>query len=296
VIAPYEKQQAGGNDIIQIVVTRNCDIFNCSNCTQLLPFRRDAWNMSLDCAERALKSMQGWPGVVALFGGNPCVHPEFPALCELWQHYIPEQRQRGLWTNHLKKHGEIIHKTLWPHGRFNLNVHANQSALDDMLRWLPGIPIYGQSPSWHGSMLLDYRDFGFSDQQWEKSREDCDINRNWSAGVYERDGEPFAYFCEVAGSLDGVRGENNGIPCEPGWWKKPMSEFQHQVERCCNRGCGVPLRCKGNRDVQDIYDVSASWTSHTQNRAGKINLALCDNTLPETTYELTDYQELRGSK
>lgn len=42
-IAPYEKFSTGGNDVIQIVVTRKCDVFDCYSlrfCLAASPARR----------------------------------------------------------------------------------------------------------------------------------------------------------------------------------------------------------------------------------------------------------------
>lgn len=292
-LMPLDKIRNKANDICQIVVTRNCCVFSCSNCTQLLPFRKDVRNMSLECVEEAIASMRGWPGVIAIFGGNPVVHPQFPEICEIVKRLIPNQAQRGLWTNNLHNHGDLIRETFWPHGRFNLNVHGDLEAAAEMNRCLPGKPIFGESGrDHHGGMLMDYRDYGLTEEQWIEKREKCDINQNWSAGIYERDGRPYAYFCEVAGSLDGVRGENNGVLAEPGWWLRPIEAFDHQIKRCCDRGCGVPLRTVGHEDREAVYDISPSWAEATATRTGKVEIQVHE-TLPQESHELTDYLGLR---
>lgn len=296
-LAPIDKIRNGGNDIIQVVITRSCNLFSCSNCTQLLPFRKDAKEMSLECIEEALISLAGWPGVIACFGGNPTSHSRFPEVCALWKKHVPEQRQRGLWTNDLLRHGEVSKETFWPRGRFNLNAHGNKKAADEMRRWLPGVPVYGERGDiHHAAMLLDRRDYGVSDEEWAVAREQCDVNRNWSSGVYQGpDGRPYAYFCEVAGSLSGVRGENNGVLAEPGWWKQPMSHFAGQVASCCDRGCGVPLRGRGHRDTDDTYDVSPSWVELTTERLGKVTVETHAQR-PPLVHENTDYAGLRKEK
>lgn len=289
-LAPVDKIRNGGNDIIQIVVTRSCSIFTCSNCTQLLPFRKDVLHMSVDCFREAVRSLDGWPGVRAIFGGNPCNHPEFDKLCGILAEEVPDQRKRGLWTNDLLRHGAVAKETFWPHGRFNLNVHANSKAADAMREWLPGIPIYGESGAiHHAGMMLDRKDYNLSEGEWVSLRERCDINQKWSSGIYQgADGRPYAYFCEVAGSLSGVRGENNGILATPGWWQKPMSEFADQVRTCCDRGCGVPLKGRGHQDSEDTYDISPSWVELTTDRIGKAAVQ-CHDERPAMVHENTDY-------
>lgn len=265
-LAPIDKQRKGGNDIIQVVVTTACDR-NCSNCTQLLAFRTDYKFMSIACFRAAVQSLEGWPGIVALFGGNPCVHPKFAELCHIMTEFVPPER-RGLWTNNVFKHGAIAAQTFGK-GRLNLNAHGDPEAFAEMNRWFPGrvIPESKDRASWHSAILADYRDLGISEDAWIRSRERCDINQKWSAAIVERNGAPYGYFCEVAASLDGIRGVNNGIPALHGWWKRPMEFFGDQVRNCCDRGCGVPLRLKGHLDRDEIYDITESWAGATQGKA-----------------------------
>ena len=322
-LTPHDKVSRRGNDIIQIVVTRVCDIHTCSNCTQLLPHRVDPQHMSLECAELALKSVEGWPGVTAMFGGNPVTHPQFVELCELWRKYVPNQRQRGLWTNHLMtdEKGKAAQETFYPHGRFNLNVHESEKAAQMMQRWLPGVKIWGRRPSHHGMLLGDHKDLGVSEADWVAAREKCDINQKWSSGVYARDvtcehcdgtgthrtepwscsfcnskgtvQRPFTYFCEVAGSIDGVTGENNGLPAEVGWWKRPISDFDHQIKGCCDKYCVVPLRLKGHTDNERVYDITPSVVHLTAKPKGPVTTEVHE-TVHATIKETTDYQKLRS--
>jgi hypothetical protein len=293
-LAPLEKVESRRNDIVQIVITRKCSVHTCSNCTELLPFRKDAPEMSLECVEEALVSLDGWPGVRAAFGGDPCSHSRFPEVCALWKKHVTNQRQRGLWTSNILRHGSVARDTFWPNGRFNLNVHGNSKAADEMRKWLPGIPIYGETGRiHHGAMLLDRRDFAVSDDEWIALRETCDINQKWSSAVVQGpDGKPRAYFCEVASALDSIRGEDHGVPAVPGWWRQPMEHFQHQVSGCCDRGCGVPLRRQGHQDTDDTYDISKSWLPVIENPRGKVKVQ-CHEELPPPVHELTDYAGLR---
>lgn len=181
---------------------------------------------------------------------------------------IPQQHRRGLWSNNLMGHGKVVRDTFWPKGRFNLNAHANPEAANEIDRWLPGRLIRSSrdNASWHSPVMLDYRDYGITESEWIEARENCDINTRWSSAIVERNGKPFAYFCEVAAAMDGVRGENHGIPAMPGWWAKKMPEFEHQVKECCDRGCGVPLKGLGSLDRDDTYDISPSMVPLTIGR------------------------------
>lgn len=289
--APTDKS----NDTIQLIVTRRCDLHSCSNCTQLLPFRKDVPSMSPDVFRKALRSLEGWPGIYGVFGGNPCTHPQFADLMQILVEEVPEQRQRGLWSNNLMKHGALVRDVFYPHGRFNMNAHADETAAAAIDKWLPGklIPESRSNPAWHGGILLDRRDYDIDEATWVDLRENCDINVNWSAAIAEHDGEPYAYFCEVAAALDGVRGVNNGILATPGWWRWKMDRFQGQVANCCDAGCGVPLRTRGHLDRDDTYDISPSWHPLTAEREGKIKLAVHEK-MPPSSRELTDYMKRRS--
>jgi hypothetical protein len=294
--APTEKK----NDTIQIEVTRSCNLYSCSNCTRLLPFRQDTLHMSVDVFRQALRSLNGWRGIRGVFGGNPCSHPKFADLMQVLVEEVPDQRQRGIWTNDLMKHGSLVRDVFYPLGRFNLNAHADGAAAAEIDRWLPGklIPTSRDRASWHSPILLDWRDMGLSESEWVAARETCDINQTWSAAILERDGQPFAYFCEVGGALDGMRGENHGIPAVEGWWRRGMDGFGDQVAQCCDRGCGVPLRRLGHKDIEDTYDYSASFIPLVNGKLkpGKVSGVLHDDMAPVVTDRVTDYQGLRSAK
>jgi hypothetical protein len=291
---PADKQQSGINDIIQIEITRRCDLYTCSNCTRLLPFRKDPLQMALDVFTEAVDSLADWPGVVALFGGNPCTHTRFADVCRILAERVPPSR-RGLWTNHTRSHGALC-REVFAGGRLNLNAHGDPLAFEEMSRWFPGRVIRGtdERPSWHAAILVDYRDLGIAPEAWEWARERCDVNRRWSAILQERDGRAVAYFCEIAGAIDGVTGERHGIPAAPGWWKEPIGAYRDQIRNCCDRGCAIPLRLNGHLDAAAVYDVSPSWLPVIrENDARPVTLQV-HRDMPEHCREATDYVRVRG--
>jgi len=294
--APTDKT----NDTIQIVVTTACDIFNCSNCTQLLPFRRDYRHMSVDVFREALRSLGGWSGIRGIFGGNPCVHPRFEDLMQILVEEVPNQKHRGIWTNNLCGHGPLVREVFYPNGRFNLNAHARELVAVNINKHLPGklIRTSRNRYSWHSPILLNWTDLGVSKEEWIALREQCDLNLHWSAAILERDGKPYAYFCEVAGALDGIRGENNGILAEPGWWCWKMDRFANQVEMCCDRGCGIPLNRLGHREDAFVYDISASFGEICRSckTAKKVKIEEHSSMPEDGTEKPTDYQALRSRK
>jgi hypothetical protein len=299
-IAPFEKlQRLGGNRIIQVIVSRSCNIFTCSSCTQLLPYRRDALNMSVDVFRDAVRSLKDWPGVVALFGGNPVSHPRFADLCHILIEEIHDQGRRGLWTNDLLNddNGVVAKATFWPHGVHNLNTHGVASAAERFQKWLPGFTVLGTTqPSWHSPVMMNWRDLGMTEAEWVAARERCDVNRNWSGAIAEQQGEARGFFCEIAAALDGIRGEAHGVPAVAGWWRQGMAAFSDQVTQCCDRGCGIPLKFKGHLDKDEVYDCTASFVPLMNTPKARLVTPVVHVQAPERTREATDYQRIRSTE
>ena len=245
--------------IICIDVTNKCDL-SCSNCTRLLKNQDHFWEMTPENFRLALQSMKNYKGIIAMIGGNPCIHTKFAELCQIFREEIPNQHQRGLWTNNYFKHLEIIKETF---GALNLNPHNEERAnknLKDLhevmvnKRGFNGGFYVGNSE--HAPLLTAVKDIYPEKEMWEKIA-GCDINRDWSASIVQNKGKLRAYFCEVAASFDLARNTDNGHEVTLDWWKKPIREFGDQVKHFCT-GCGAPARLKGSidKDAVDTYTKS----------------------------------------
>ena len=126
--------------------------------------------------------------------------------------------------------------------------------------------------------------------------EKCDVNLNWSGAITERDGNLRVYFCEIASSFDHMYNEDNGLPCTPGWWKKPIGDYQDQINRWCP-SCGIPLKMKGHEDLDFKDDVSKTHLEKVQlTMKGKRLFKLHDSIGDGKTHEVTDYMHLRAKK
>lgn len=213
----------GGGGVVQIHLTRACSL-SCFNCTQLSNLRGPYTFMSLENFEKAVLSLQGYFGLVALFGGQPSLHPKFPKICEILVKHVPIEK-RGLWTNALNGHGAVCRETFLPKN-CNLNVHLSQAAYDEFKRdWPESNPFGLHEDSRHSSLWAAMRDVsvpadsyvteedrsklvkGMSDQirlltegEIYALASGCDINRDWSPLVGEFRGELRAWWCEIAGA------------------------------------------------------------------------------------------------
>lgn len=275
-VPPGKKRPSVGwlQGVIQIFITRACDL-KCFNCTQLSNLSGKPVMITVEEFEKALQSLEGYWGVVGMFGGNPATHPQFGEMCEIFQKYFPK-RQRGLWCNHPRGKGAIMRETFNPK-HSNLNVHLSREAYEEFVRdWPECKPeLKGMDgDSLHGPVYVSMKDMdqlpfpngklkeNTEENRWELISK-CDINQHWSAMLCPIPGKGLkAFFCEIAGAM-AMRYYNKpewaelGMDPVPGWWKRPMLDFRDQVKTACHN-CGVPMRLRGQLGVGgDHEEVSA---------------------------------------
>ena len=211
--------------VVQIDITSVCKK-HCIYCTRHLGHvsMPNRYTMTLEDVERALDSLEGWPNVVGIMGGEPLLHPQFKEIVALAEKRIPKPRLQ-LWTSGLPNttwenprkvpdiadHFGHIHYN--PHDATQLSVCRHQPltiAIDE------AVPDKGI--------------------MW-KLINDCWLPRLWAPSIVAAG----AYFCEVAGPLDAILyGGRHAWKVEPGWWKRPPEAFQEQVSKLCPH-CGMCL-------------------------------------------------------
>ena len=76
--------------LIQIEITNAC-FLECPNCTRFVGHNRKPYFMKLQMIEKAIDSLEGFPGGIGIMGGEPVLHPEFFEVCKLVQKNIPKQ-------------------------------------------------------------------------------------------------------------------------------------------------------------------------------------------------------------
>ena len=306
-VAPGQKRPLiwrGG--IIQIMVTRACDLA-CHHCTQGSNLAGKPAMMTPEQFDRACVSLEGYFGVVGMFGGNPTMHPQFGELCSIMRARVP-YLQRGLWCNNLRGKGADARITFNPR-HSNLNVHLSSEAAAEFRRdWPESAPfLKGEGvDSTHGSPWVAMKDvIPDEEDRWRRIGE-CDVNRYWSALIGVFRGELRAYFCEVAYSQaalhesnpdwDGTGGPmpDTGHEVAPGWWRRPMEAFRDQVETHCHN-CGIPLRRAGQLAIggeREEFSETHRWIARPKARdraiqviesIGHVRAEPATNYLPHTT-------------
>lgn len=257
------RENAYRGGIIQIRVTRLCDK-SCVNCTQGSNLKSPPKSehssppfMLPDQFEEAVASLEGYFGVVGVFGGNPAMSPYFEDYCRIMRERVPFHR-RGLWCNRLMGKGAAARETFCP-AVCNLNVHMDQNAYDEFRSdWPESMPFGLEQDSRHSPPWVSISDVIESEPERWSLIESCDINRNWSAIIGLHRGRLRAWFCEIAGAQAMLHETDDGWPdtgvaVSPGWWTLGHEAFAHQVEFHCMR-CGVPLRGHGDLAVTGINE------------------------------------------
>lgn len=259
--------------IICIDITNRCNL-GCSNCTRLLENQEGYWDMSLENFRLACKSLRDFPGMIAIIGGNPCMHRQFTEICKILVEEIPDKNKRGLWSNNVFKHTDLVVDTF---GGFNLNPHGDKKgemSLSEVYRRTNGKGNLYSGNSVHAPLLTAIKDLYGEVEMWDKISR-CDINQKWSATVIENNGKLRAYFCEVAASFDLARKTDYGFEVVPNWWNKPIQHFSSQIKAFCP-GCGAAARLKGtlDKDEVDTYTISNRDLIGISNKKNRINIEI----------------------
>lgn len=239
--------------VMQIWVTRACDL-SCFGCTQGSNLAGKPRMITVEQFDQACRSLDGYFGVVGMFGGNPATHPQFDELCRVMRARIPYE-QRGLWCNNLRGKGAHARITFNP-AFSNLNVHMSREAHDEFVRDWPECAhvVKGlDGDSRHSPPYVAMQDVVPDEAERWRLIETCDINRLWSAMICVFRGELRGYFCEIAAAQamlhqDDPSYPDLGVEIKPGWWNIGMETFAEQVKFHCH-ACGIPLRSRGELAV-----------------------------------------------
>ncbi len=318
-IAPgTRKPNKWRNGIIQVHITRACDRA-CYACTQGSNLGGKPSMITLENFEVAVKSLQGYYGVVGIFGGNPAMHPLFPKLCEILEAYIPYEN-RGLWCNNPMGHGKLMSRIFNPHVS-NLNVHQDQASFNEFKRdWPESKPFGLESDSRHAPVFASMIDLDVPEERRWELISNCDINHNWSALVGQFRGQPRAWFCEIAGAQSMLQQDlkckacvGEGFNCQTcsgtgysypdtgvdpavlvdgkKWWELPMTSYVDQVRTHCHN-CAVPLRGYGqlaNKEGQHEQTSKMYLPIFKPKRQRSVDLVSTPEDLGKPLDLMTDY-------
>lgn len=278
-------------EIIQIDITNAC-INRCSNCTRFCGHHEKTFFMDFSTFKSAVDSLEGYPGMVGIIGGEPTIHPQFEQFCEYIRKVTgndPKLSRRpihsmvnhmfrnmnnlknnfGLWTSLGQKfyeHFEIINDT-FPYQL--LNDHNNSCQ--------------------HQALLMSRKELRIPDDEWIVKRDACWIQNTWSASITPKG----AFFCEVAASFDMLFNGPGGWKIEKGWWKRETKDFSDQLHWCelCSAALDVPKRASSD-EVDDVTPLLLEKLREVNSpKVKKKQYALLD----PATYDQSKYRGFHGS-
>ncbi len=217
--------------LTQIEITNAC-FKQCVNCTRFVGHYKKPYFMDVELVEKAIDSLEGFPGGVGIMGGEPTMHPEFDEICMLIRKKVPPEK-RYLWSSGYKWKDlkSVIRKTFADRIYYNEHKDVTQK---------------------HQPILLGIGDV-VEDKKFMKELIDkCWIQEQWSASINPKGG----FFCEVAAAMDVLFEGPGGYPIEKGWWDKTPEQFQDQVERyCCRCGAALPLPPVLHEENKDYVSI-----------------------------------------
>lgn len=216
-------------ETIQIEITNHC-VRQCSNCTRLIGHHQEPYFMDLSQAKEAIDSLEGFPNMVGIMGGEPLLHPEFEEISNyLSSKFSP--KQCGLWTtfpNGFEKHNKIICKV---YGNVFLNDHTRNDV-------------------YHQPVLVAAQEICPPKDMWYLI-DKCWVQNSWSASINPKG----AFFCEVAAAMALLFDTNNAWKVEKEWWRRTPKDYKEQMELyCINCGCAMPLPRRAS--IKEIDDIS----------------------------------------
>ena len=243
--------------VIQVEITDACPL-RCSNCTRMVAHEPKPWTIDRESFMKAVDSLREFPGMIGIMGGEPTIHPDFAWMTEHAHSVLQagrgrrsglhpisdfnEYRERnlnslhsrlGLWTSlgpGYRKHYELIQKVF---DYQCINTHESRGL--------------------HQALLMSRRDLGVPDDVWKVKRDDCWIQRSWSASINDKG----AYFCEIAAAIDRLFfNGRRAWKVEKDWWQRTPADFGEQLELC--EFCTAPLSGPRRPDSDGRQDVTAT--------------------------------------
>ena len=217
---------------IHIDITNKC-VFSCANCYKFVGHLVRPYFMDLETVKKAIDSLEGYQGRIAISGGEPTLHPDFAEICRYLSKKVPPD-QRYLQTTgyKLSEFKSVIKKSFA--GRVQLNDHTDRT--------------HEYQP-----MLVAIKDVVTDDSLREDLIEKCWVRESWSAVINEKG----CFSCEVAGAFDVLYNGPGGLPIEKGWWAKGHEHFNEQLERyCCQCGAALPQPAVTSRNDKDLISIS----------------------------------------
>lgn len=257
--------------IIQLEITNACPK-KCGACTRMAPHVREPFFMTPLQFEQAVQSMEGFPGLLGVMGGEPTVHPQFEHIArlfaEIWGREGLADNGRGPIADFSAYANERLHDTSSRRGLWSSlgpAYYRHYETIQEVFDY-QCINTH-ENPGLHQAVLITRKEMGIPDEEWVRLRDACWVQNTWSASVNVHG----AYFCEVAAALDALyfKGKH-AWKVEPGWWKRKPPEFGDQLNLCELCACALPgPSVVGNEDRDIVSPIHLAMLQDVKSPAVK---------------------------
>lgn len=256
-------------DTIQVEITNAC-VRSCANCTRLCGHEPRAYFMDELAFTRAVESLDDFPHMIGVMGGEPLLHPQFERLCEI----LRAHRGRmscGLWTTLPPQHvglAEVICQTFG-------NIFINDHSRGDIF---------------HAPVLVSAEEVFPNSADMFLAVEHCWVQESWSASINPKG----AYFCEVAAALHLLMDGPDGWPITSDWWKRVPKDYTAQQEWACTKcGCALPLTRRSSlEEVDDISPLNAIRLRHVSRKVKRKAYVVSNCQLADALEPMAAYKDL----
>jgi len=219
--------------------------------------------------KEAIDSMEGYPYMTGIMGGEPLLHPEFEKFCD----YAVEKLgydHLGLWTCFPKgyeRYREVICRTF-------KNIFLNDHTRPDI---------------YHHPFLVAADEMIADKRRMFLLINECWAQKNWSASINPKG----AFFCEMAAALSLLFDMGNGWKVEKEWWTRTVKDFTSQIEEFCPR-CGGAMPLKRRLSIENVDDISPGNLDLLKGKSRKIDAGkyvVSDLKPVECMEELASYKD-----
>lgn len=248
---------------IQIELTNAC-VHSCSNCTRFCGHHVKPFFMDWDTFQKSVDSLENWPRMVGMMGGEPTLHPEFKRYVEYALEKRPPSYEVG--------GGEKPRRSL---SKYIMDANQIKSGPLNKFRglglWSSVCDTYYKhyeliqdsfifqcvndhtAVSRHQPWLLTRKELGVPDDLWVELRDNCWWQRYLNSPSITPKG---AFFCEVAAAMDILFDGPGGWKIEKDWWQRGPEDFKDQLHWCelCS-GALLDFDRDANENKDDVSPI-----------------------------------------
>ncbi len=248
---------------IQVELTNAC-VHSCSNCTRFCGHHKKPFFMEWDTFKNAVDSLEDWPRLVGIMGGEPTLHPQFERFVNYAYQKHPMQYEIGGGAQPTKSLSKYVidanaiktgplnkFKGLGLWSTVSDKYYQHYELIQD--KFVFQCINDHTASSRHQPWLMTRKEFGISDEEWIPIRNNCWWHRTLNSPSITPKG---AFFCEVAAAMDILFDGPGGWKVEKGWWKRDYDDYQDQLhwcEMCC--GAFITFDRDANEECDDVSPV-----------------------------------------